>query len=71
MKKTFTITMDAELLSVAKRYARSRGVSMSSLIEQSLRVMVSGDEPSFSRSPPSRAQRNPETVRKGSITMDL
>ena len=37
MKQKLTITVDAELLPIAKRYARSRGVSLSSLIEQSLR----------------------------------
>ena len=35
MKQKLTITVDAELLPLAKRYARSRGVSLSSLIEQS------------------------------------
>ncbi len=36
MKKKLTITVDAELLPRAKRYARSQGVSLSSLIEESL-----------------------------------
>ena len=43
MKRKLTITVDAELLPIAKRYARSRGVSLSSLIEQSLRE-VAGEE---------------------------
>ena len=47
VKQKLTITVDAELLSDAKRYARSRGVSLSSLVEQSLREMVRGDEPTF------------------------
>ena len=47
MKHKLTITVDAELLSVAKRHARSRGVSLSSLIEQALRKLAEGDEPSF------------------------
>ena len=47
MKQKLTVTVDAELLSVAERYARSRGVSLSSLIEQSLREMVGADEPAF------------------------
>ena len=47
MKKKLTITVDAELLPRAKRYARSRGVSLSSLIEQSLRELTGEDEPSF------------------------
>ena len=37
MKQKLTITVDAELISTAKRYARYRGVSLSSLVEQSLR----------------------------------
>ena len=48
MKKKLTITVDAELLPIAKRYARSRGVSLSSLIEQSLREVSGGDTGSFS-----------------------
>ena len=47
MKQKLTITVDAELLPVAKRYARSRGVSLSSLVEQSLRAVVRVDEPTF------------------------
>lgn len=48
MKRKLTITVDAALLSSAKRYARKRGVSLSSLIEQSLREMAREDAPSFS-----------------------
>ena len=48
MKKKLTITVDAELLPIAKRYARSRGVSLSSLIEQSLREVSGGDTATFS-----------------------
>ena len=40
MKQKLTITVDADLLPVAKRYARFRGMSLSSLIEQSLREMA-------------------------------
>ena len=47
MKQKLTVTVDAELLAVAKRHARLRGVSLSSLIEQSLRGMVKMDEPTF------------------------
>ena len=47
MKQKLTITVDAELLRVAIRYARSRGVSLSSLVEQSPREMVREDSPSF------------------------
>ena len=48
MKKKLTITVDAELLPIAKRYARSRGVSLSSLIEQSLREVAGDGAASFS-----------------------
>lgn len=48
MKQKLTITVDAELLPAAKRFARARGVSLSSLIEQSLREMAGEDAPSFS-----------------------
>lgn len=47
MKQKLTITVDAELLPVAKRYARSRGVSLSSLIERSLREVAGDHAPSF------------------------
>lgn len=47
MKRKLTITVDAELLPIAKRYARSRGVSLSSLIEQSLREVAGTCTPSF------------------------
>ena len=47
MKQKLTITIDAELIPIAKRYARSRGVSLSSLIEQSLREAADSHTPSF------------------------
>ena len=47
MKQKLTITVDTEVLPVAKRYAKARGVSLSSLIEQSLREMAGEDIPSF------------------------
>ena len=47
MKQKLTITVDADLLPLAKRYARSRGVSLSSLIEQSLREMAGENTQSF------------------------
>ncbi len=48
MKQKLTITVEAGLLPAAKRYARSRGVSLSSLVEQSLRDMAGESAPSFS-----------------------
>ncbi len=47
MKKTLTITVDAEVLSVAKQYARSRNLSLSELIERELTEVVAGKTPSF------------------------
>ena len=47
MKRKLTITVDSELLPRAKQYARSRGVSLSSLIEASLREITVDDTPSF------------------------
>ncbi len=47
MKQKLTFTIDAELLSRARRYAHSRGVSLSSLIEQSLRRMAGGNSGTF------------------------
>lgn len=47
MKRKLTITVDGELVPRAKQYARSRGVSLSSLIEASLRQIAAEDTPSF------------------------
>ena len=47
MKQKLTITVDAALLPIAKRYARSRGVSLSSLIERSLKEFAGEHAPSF------------------------
>ena len=48
MKQKLTVSIDAELLTVVKRYARAGGVSLSSLVEQSLRDMAGENRPSFS-----------------------
>ncbi|WP_420448513.1 DUF6364 family protein [Candidatus Palauibacter sp.] len=47
MKTKLTITVDSDVVPAAKRYARGRGVSLSSLIEGSLREMVRDEGPSF------------------------
>lgn len=47
MKRKLTITVDGDLLPRAKQYARARGVSLSSLIETSLRELAGEDTPSF------------------------
>jgi Family of unknown function (DUF6364) len=48
MKAKLTVTLDEELIPKAKRYARSRGISLSQLIETSLRVVTS-DQGTFSQ----------------------
>ncbi len=47
MKQKLTITIDAELLPIVKQYARARGISLSSLIEQALREVAGEHTPSF------------------------
>ena len=47
MKTKLTITVDRDILPKAKRYARTRGVSLSSLIENALRGMAEPGRPSF------------------------
>ena len=47
MKKKLTITIDADVLPRAKRYARSCGVSLSSLIERALREATGEETPTF------------------------
>jgi post-segregation antitoxin (ccd killing protein) len=47
MKRKLTLTIDSELLPRAKRYARARGVSLSSLVEDALRGMASEETSSF------------------------
>ena len=45
MKTKLTVTIDRDLLPKAKRYARSRGVSLSEVIETSLRQLSAGGRP--------------------------
>lgn len=47
MKTKLTITVDVDVLPKAKRYARARGVSLSSLINSALEEMTAGERPSF------------------------
>ncbi|MBI4419821.1 MAG: ribbon-helix-helix protein, CopG family [Gemmatimonadetes bacterium] len=49
MKTKLTVTIDRDLLPRAKRHARSRGVSLSRLIEAALRDLSAGDTRSFSQ----------------------
>ncbi len=45
MKKRLTVNVDADLIAAAKRHAREHGVSLSSLVEESLREMAAEDAP--------------------------
>jgi post-segregation antitoxin (ccd killing protein) len=47
MKTKLTLTIDADLVPKAKRFARARGVSLSSLVESALLEMASEEAPSF------------------------
>ena len=47
MKQKLTVTIDPEVVVAAKRHARSRGVSLSALIEGRLREEMVVGEPSF------------------------
>ncbi len=47
MKQKLTITVDADLLPLARQYAEARGISLSSLIEQALRDMAEEETPAF------------------------
>ncbi|MBT6276586.1 MAG: hypothetical protein HOI95_20930 [Chromatiales bacterium] len=49
MKVKLTITVDEDLVPAAKNFARSRGVSLSQLIEDNLRSATAEERPSFSR----------------------
>lgn len=49
MKTKLTLTIDEDLVPEAKRFARSRGMSLSQLIEQKLREEMAAPEgPTFS-----------------------
>jgi antitoxin component of RelBE/YafQ-DinJ toxin-antitoxin module len=49
MKRKLTVTIDEEILPKAKRYARSQGISLSQLIETTLKDISSKDQQSFSQ----------------------
>lgn len=48
MKTKLTITVDRDLVPLAKQMARRRGVSLSSIIEGALRDLTRPEGPSFS-----------------------
>ncbi len=47
MKGKLTLTIDRDLIPVAKRHARSVGKSLSSLVEESLREMIGDEKETF------------------------
>ncbi len=49
MKTKLTVTIDERLVPKAKQFARSRGLSLSQLIENALREMGADEAGSFSR----------------------
>ena len=49
MKAKLTVTIDKDLIPQVKQYARSRGVSLSHLIEGALRELNANSGPSFSQ----------------------
>ncbi len=49
MKAKLTITVDKELIPAAKRYARSRGKSLSQLVEDGLRQAVAQRDEGFAQ----------------------
>ena len=48
MKKKLTISLDPDAVTLAKSYAKSKGVSLSSLVEQALLEMTKDHELTFS-----------------------
>ena len=49
MKKRLTVNVDAEVIPAAKRYARARGVTVSSLVEGALRELAAEDGAELAR----------------------
>ena len=47
MKTELTLTVDANVVALAETYARSRGISVSSLVEGLLRELVGDDATTF------------------------
>lgn len=58
-KKRLTVNVDAELITAAKRHAREQGVSLSSLVEESLREMAGNGKSAEHRSAKSSVGEQP------------
>ena len=48
MKTKLNLTIDEDLVPLSKEYARSRGMSVSQLVEELLREVTENDGPTFS-----------------------
>ena len=70
MKSKLTITIDSELVPAAKRYARSKGVSLSSVIEQALREATDKGEPTFAEKWLGKFKLDPEDYPKNDPRFD-
>lgn len=49
MKTKLTVTIDKDLIPIAKAHARSQRMSLSGVIESALRSLASGDKHSFAQ----------------------
>jgi len=49
MKTKLTITIDEDLVPLARQFARARGMSLSQVVEDALRRLVVDERQSFSR----------------------
>lgn len=48
MKSKLNLTIDQDLIPLSKKYARSRGLSVSKLVEDLLRIVTQKEKPTFS-----------------------
>ena len=64
MKKRLTVNVDAELIASAKRHARDHGVTLSSLVEESLRDLASADGAPVGESGNGNARAVPDPQRR-------
>ena len=70
MKRKLTISVDSELIPVAKQYARSKGVSLSSVVEQALREATGETGASFAEKWLGKFKLDPEDYPKDDPRFD-
>ncbi len=70
MKGRLTISLDPEVLAAAREYARSHGVSLSSLVEQVLREAVGETGLTFAEKWRGRFKLDPEDYPKDDPRFD-